>query len=389
MPSRRQVLGAFGTVGVVSIAGLQSRRTLRAEERSTEPTEDSGQDRWPMYQRNAQHTGHQQNAGRPQTEPQTRWTFSTEDTVESSPAIVDDTAYVGDTNGIVYAIDLADGSDLWRFETPTGTGIRGSPAVDGDTIFVANTQLYALRSSDGSVDWTYDLISPAWSPVITEGTLFVATNSQGVYAIETDGELRWRFDGGDAELPLAAPVAASNDRVYFGTQGTAYSLDIGDGGTDWVKTIGELSSPITAAPVVDGDRVYFAVGTTLSALEATSGEVLWSFEADSAIVAPPTVINGKIFVGSRNGTLSALDSASGNQVWRASVSGITSPPTSAGSTVFVSATDGVVHAFKTGDIGLFDKREIFRADSSVGALTAPVPIENSLYLGGSGVIALR
>ena len=389
MHSRRQVLGAFGTVGVASLAGLQFNRDSHSEENRTEPTEDTGKQSWPMYQQNAHHSGHQKNAGRPQTEPHTRWTFSTEDTVEASPAIVDGTAYVGDTNGVVYAIDLADGSDLWRFEMPAGIGVRGSPAVDGDTVFVANNQLYALSRSDGNVDWTYDLVSPAWSPVIADETLFVATNSQGIYALETNGELRWRFDAGDEALLLAAPVAVGNDRVYFGTHGTAYSLDITDGGTDWTETIGNLSSPINAAPVVDGDRVYFAVGTTLSALEATSGELIWSFEADSAVVAPPTVSNGKIFVGSQNGMLSALDPASGNQVWSASVSGITSPPTSTGSTVFVSATDGVVRAFKTGDIGLFDKREIFHADSPIGALTAPVPIENSLYLGGSGVIALR
>lgn len=64
-----------------------------------------------------------------------------------TPAIANETVFVGSLDGNVYALDLLTGAELWRFEL--GVPVASSPAISGNMVYVAaeDAHLYAFASS--------------------------------------------------------------------------------------------------------------------------------------------------------------------------------------------------------------------------------------------------
>lgn len=77
------------------------------------------------------------------------------------------------------------------------------------------------------------------------------------------------------------------------------------------------SGPVSAeAAIVDG-RVYVGSAQgTLHCLEADTGREVWRFETGDAISAAPAVRGGRIFLSSNDGRLYAVDAATGTELWR-------------------------------------------------------------------------
>lgn len=73
--------------------------------------------------------------------------------------------------------------------------------------------------------------------------------------------------------------------------------------------------------------------------------VKWSFKTDAAVVASPAVADGVVFVGSSDGTLYALDEATGAVRWKAETDGpIASSAAVSKGVVYVGSYDGNVYA---------------------------------------------
>ena len=99
---------------------------------------------WPMFRHDLQHTGRSPFTG-PEN-PVLKWSYTTGDTVKSSPAIGSDgTIYVGSYDENLYAIN-PNGSLKWSFTTVGG--VHSSPAIGSDgTIYVGSDddKLFAIR----------------------------------------------------------------------------------------------------------------------------------------------------------------------------------------------------------------------------------------------------
>jgi len=82
----------------------------------------------------------------------------------------------------------------------------------------------------------------------------------------------------------------------------------------WQK---ELGGTLTS-PVIADNRVYLASTDThtLHALDATAGEPLWHSTFDARIDSPPTIHEGLVLCGCRDGSVHALRAADGMLVWR-------------------------------------------------------------------------
>src|ERR1700687_414344 len=80
-----------------------------------------------------------------------KWKFHTNGYVISSPAIADGTAYVGSTDGNLYAVDLENGTQKWTFATKVR--ITSSPAVDHGTVYFESydSNFYALNAATGQL----------------------------------------------------------------------------------------------------------------------------------------------------------------------------------------------------------------------------------------------
>ncbi len=79
----------------------------------------------------------------------------------------------------------------------------------------------------------------------------------------------------------------------------------------------QTAGRVVGSPTVAGGRVY--VGSTdgrLLALDARSGELRWEFRTGGAVDSTPAVAGGRVLFGSRDGRFYALDAATGAEKWR-------------------------------------------------------------------------
>jgi outer membrane protein assembly factor BamB len=120
----------------------------------------------------------------------------------------------------------------------------------------------------------------------------------------------------------------------------------------WSASVGEGAGVSGAGlvPAVNGGRAYFAsIDGTIVAVDAATGKRLWSQEIES-FSGGPGAGESLVVAGTLDGSVIALDAETGAEVWRARVSSeVISPPVVAGQTVVVIANDGRTHALDATD----------------------------------------
>ncbi len=80
---------------------------------------------------------------------------------------------------------------------------------------------------------------------------------------------------------------------------------------------GKRRPPIDATPVIAGGRVF--VGSqdgNLYALDLETGSPVWTVKTDGPIIAPAAVLGERVFVGDTYGLIYALSVADGKESWR-------------------------------------------------------------------------
>jgi len=93
-----------------------------------------------------------------------------------------------------------------------------------------------------------------------------------------------------------------------------------------VRDAGQCSQALIgtgAAPTLDGQTLYVgSQGGVVYALDATSGKPRWQVALNSAIDAPPAVVDGTLFVSTEAGDVVALRESDGATVWHTKAGGI-------------------------------------------------------------------
>ena len=112
------------------------------------------------------------------------WSKRLGQTSHSSPALANNTLYLGIDNNLV-AVDARNHAVLWSFKT--GDRIESSPAVVGNTVYIGSDdgKIYAVDATTGQELWdivTGDKVTS--SPAIANGVLYVGSNDGKLYAIK-------------------------------------------------------------------------------------------------------------------------------------------------------------------------------------------------------------
>lgn len=238
------------------------------------------------------------------------WRHDTTRDCDSSPVVHDGVLYVAGESGYVRALDLGTGSLLWSVEVgghegpPGSCGAESSVALDGDQLFVANYsgQLHCISLSQRAIVWTADTRGDTdASPVLDDRFVYAAseppTPRLGCWR-RTDGALVWAHD--------------SNTSGYWAT------------------------------PALDGGRLFAGSDDgVMTAHDATTGRVLWEYQAGGAIWSSPCVVDQKVVFGSRDGSLYQLDAITGALRGTATLDGtILSTPAIVGGRLYVGTCAG-------------------------------------------------
>ena len=128
----------------------------------------------------------------------------------------------------------------------------------------------------------------------------------------------------------------------------------------WSTSIGQgdkRRARIITDPVVAGGRVFTIDSDGRVSATSTSGEPLWSFnlaplrdDPSQALAGGLAYNDGRLFVTSGFGTLSAVDAATGQEIWTQRLqSGATGAPTVFGGLVYVVAGDSTAWAVEEDD----------------------------------------
>lgn|GEM_PF-2923867 len=212
----------------------------------------------------------------------------------SSPVVVDDTVYVGSTDGRVYAVWATNGSSRW--DSPAGDTVVSSPAVSAGTLYVGggDGRLYAFDAATGAERWNVSLANRITStPAVTNGTVYVGSEDGDVTAVDAgSGSVRWtRSTGGR----VTASPAVHDGTVFVGSyDGRLYGIDAGTGTVRWRVATG---APVFASAAVAADTVYVGdVNGTVHAVDADTGDVLWTFATGDRLLASPAVADGRLLV---------------------------------------------------------------------------------------------
>jgi hypothetical protein len=197
------------------------------------------------------------------SEPETvAWQFDE----RGSLAAVDGRVYLR-SGGRMYALDGADGSQLWERGDLHGSG---TPAFADGRVYVAGERLTALDADTGEVDWseTFGDEASVSTPVAAFGTVYV-TAEETLYAFDgADGSLRWERESVDVEYEASSGDTAEANYVFNRTEGTLAATN----GTVWGLLDERASEASTGA---DG----------VVALDPETGETQWTDVFETGHVA--------------------------------------------------------------------------------------------------------
>jgi len=332
---------------------------------------------WPMFRHDPAHTG---NSGENVNPPRTlAWTYKVDGRIVPSPAIVKAVVYFGSQEqpmivkssdpkkpptrqlvGAMHAVDLKTGRLLWKYmgpkEDPLGW-VNSSPAVVNGIIYFTsyNGYLYAL-DTNGNLKWKFKSPTPdekqrateMSSPTVAGGTVFYgsAFPNKDVLAVDiASKKLKWRFPTG--QMIYSSP-AVVDGKLYIGSDdGKFYALDAATGKEKWsYSTTGGV---FFHSPMVAGGLLICAAGDydrSINALSLADGRLQWSFNSDTSnnYVSSPAIGSGIVYIctGHPEQKIYALDAKTGKEKWHAVLGFATSQmfsssPAVAGDTVYVGS----------------------------------------------------
>ena len=231
------------------------------------------------------------------------------------------------------------GKLVWDFTAPqvqegasTGAGV----IVQGQSVYVLiNSQVYALRATDGRLLWHTSLFVQGthqdgyYTFLFDQGMLYISGNiPQGkLFALHAaNGAIAWHYEGFDSPL-----LTAHHGIVYVVTDGNTSSRNIravrgSDGKQLWIyhgEPISAVADDATvyiylAHPILAGENGFHKEEKTLVALNPQNGNVRWTIPVNSNGADALQLDQQKLFLAEeRNNSqqLCAYQTENGQQLW--------------------------------------------------------------------------
>ena len=278
----------------------------------------------------------------------------------------------GSQYGRVHAVILDNlGVGVWEFPAqgqdtmgPVFGGVAFSR--DTNTIYVGSDdgKLYALKAEDGTAKkggagWIFDARSPIWStPVVSGGTVYFGTMGGTLFGIREDGGKVLEYKAGGA---IAAAPWVENGVVYVGTFSKKFHAVGPNGRATWTFPADNWfwGQALLAKDSRVGDVIFVgSLDGSIYALDAASGRVRWSFKAEQGIRAKPvlackgtgscvSLTDQVLVVGSRDGMVYGFDPITGNASWEQPFDAggrVLAPLVAEGNVVYGANTDHTLFA---------------------------------------------
>jgi Ca-activated chloride channel homolog len=307
------------------------------------------------------------------------------DPLMSMPAIDSGRIYMsypdsrGDLNHYLGCFDLRNGTQYWKKQI--AGEIITAPVIHDGKIFCTTLEgtVYCF-TNDGTQLWK-DAKNATSSPQVTKGECYFSKRERE--SAPAGGIIQTE------QMSARATQSAEKSRVFKATKRKADYLDyskrvnskyeaklqrhdaaVGFAGSkgdakmkQGIDNIGQAS--VAGVWSYQGSRpfeyygcLYSSMGDTLICAKAENGSVQWKkylgAGTDSllldAVLTPPVLIKGKIFVGSAAGRVWCLSAETAKILWSIDVGGrITFQPAVADGRVYIPTDEGILYCVATGD----------------------------------------
>lgn len=233
--------------------------------------------------------------------------------VASWPGLAaDDTRAYVSSGYHIYAVDLTNGRETWRFP-PAGNNnevFAADPVVTGDLIIAGSEGpistfsgvMFGLNRADGALRWCLafdDAGAQRW------GNCQRAPNNAQVIVAGISLRSDDRVLGG---------VAVDGNEAFFGlANNLGYAIDVKTGAYLWSF---KAQHPIWATPLVISDTVYFvSLDHNIYARDRQTGAERWTRSLGASIGGTPVLKDGVLYVGTFANELHAINAANGESLW--------------------------------------------------------------------------
>jgi outer membrane protein assembly factor BamB len=292
----------------------------------------------------------------------TRGSLSVSTTTPATPAAAETPAipvvpqgslYVGRANSLA-RFDLQTGKTIWD----NNAGYPVPILVMGKKLFFENAEtpgafLEAVDADTGKQIWRN--VKYGSGPLLGSGDILydggcdlsATSDPCHLYAINANtGAQLWSYD-----LPQGNAWLVLQKGVLYGVSYTDYfALNATSGTQLWHRNLSRyIDQEANMTPVVSGNVLSYAScnvtkqsrgapGCDLFAFNTSTGAELWHMYSSVALMAPPTILDGVVYVGAIDGTVYAVDEQSGKKLWTINVGGPVAQMLSGAGAVYVGIT---------------------------------------------------
>lgn len=278
---------------------------------------------------------------------------------KSAPIIDTERVYFGSDQGILWALNQADGTVSWQYRVglhPKGKGIFSTPALAHGVLYFGayDGNVYAIDAKTGKKKWVF--IEADWvgsSPAVATdlGILFIGLEfglfkkHGGIVALDAaTGEKRWEYTM--SEYVHSSPLYIPQEKlVVIGcNDNSVYCFEAKTGKLRWKK---ETGGPIKSSFAYDPKHRLIICGSFdghVYALDSRDGSETWKYKTGAGIFSTPLIHDGVVYVSSLDKNLYALDLTTGASRWAYSTAGrIFSSPVFAAGSIWIGSNDGRVY----------------------------------------------
>ncbi len=275
-----------------------------------------------------------------------QWKFETTDSVLASPLIHDEIVFVGDQNGVFYALDLTNGEELWSLKTD-GNIQANATLVDDNVFFESANVFYLIDREKGKVLWSFD---PEMEPFVFQykeyewpfkidpfddkrsvayyhdETIYVGCGNGTVYGLDAEnGAISFSYETDD-NSPIRSSPYVNDGVLYFGDwNGIVYAYSLAENALKWKKKTyrqekpyGTFGGVVSEFLIYDGLLFFGARNFMLNVLDITSGEKVWTYtDAKKGwVIGDPVIYKDTLYIGgSDNHAMLAFDPKIGRPIW--------------------------------------------------------------------------
>ncbi|THB75352.1 MAG: hypothetical protein D3926_20440 [Desulfobacteraceae bacterium] len=232
----------------------------------------------------------------------------------------------------------------WRYDT--GDDVRASATIGSDgTIYIGSYSdyLYAMNP-DGTLKWRFlaggNFFSSA--AIAPDGTIYCGNHDSNLYAINPNGSLKWSYTAGG--WVSSSPVIGSDGTIYVGSDDTYFYAITSSGTRKWRYQTGD---EVNSSPALGEDgTIYFGSDDTYIYALNANGTLKWRYKTLDEVWGSPVVgQDGTIFCGSEDGYLYALN-PDGSLKWKYLTGGEIDyrPAIGLDGTIYVGSDDNFLYA---------------------------------------------